>query len=139
MEGIALLLYCLKATCESWNGQSENGIRRMMGMLGIRVGTQGIKVGMQGIRVGMLGIGRMRGIRVRIWGMGVGILGIRLGMRGIRPGMRGMGVGMWAIGVGMRGIEWNRNRKKTKKKLIKSNFLFFLKLKKNESRIVIKC
>ena len=49
-----------------------------------------------------------------------------MGTREIRVGMEGMG-------VGMRGIEWNRNRKKNeKKKFIKSNFLFFLKLKQKQ-------
>ena len=62
-----------------------------------------------------------------------------MGTREIRVGTRGIRVGMEGMGVGMRGIEWNRNRKKkTKKKFIKSNFLYFLKLKKNETRIVIK-
>ena len=79
-----------------------------------------------------MGVG-MRGIKVGIRGIRVGMAGIRVGMRGIRVGMREIGVEMWVI-------EWNRNRKKRKKKFIKSNFLFSLKLKKkNEIRIVIKC
>ena len=49
--------------CKIRNGESENGMRRMMGMQGIRVEMQGIMVGMQGIRMGM-------------WGMGVGIWGM---------------------------------------------------------------
>ena len=43
----------LLAICRSWNGESGNGMRRMMRTRGIRVGTQAIKVGMWGIRVGM--------------------------------------------------------------------------------------
>ena len=50
------------AICKSWNGESWNGMRGMMGM-------QGIKVGMQRIRVGMMEI---RGIRVGMRGIGVG-------------------------------------------------------------------
>ena len=108
-----------------------------MGTRGIRVGTREIKAGMQGIRVGMrrmgvetLGMWGMRGIRVEMWGIREGMRGIRVRVRGIRVGMRGLGVGIRGIRVGMREIEWNTNRKKTKKKVYKLQFSFFLKLKK---------
>ena len=44
------------AVCKSWNGESGNGMKGMMGTRGIRVGTWGIRVGSQGIRVGTWGI-----------------------------------------------------------------------------------
>ena len=65
----------LLAICRSRNGESGNGMRRMMGTRGIRVKTRGIRVGTQGIKVGMWGI------RVGMRGMVVGMLemwGIRL-------------------------------------------------------------
>ena len=62
---------------------------------------------------------RMRGMRE----MGVGMQGIRVGLQGIWVGMRGIRVGMQGIEVGMRGI----------RKFIKSNSLFFLKLKKKQN------
>ena len=77
-------------------------------------------------------------------GMGVGMGGIRVGMRRIGVGMRRIGVGMRGIRVGMRGIgvgmrEWNGIEiEKNEEIFVKSKFLFFLKLKKNEIRIVIK-
>ena len=71
MEGIALLLYCLKAICKSWNEESGNGMRGMMRMRGIRLGTRVIRVRTRGIKM------RMQGIRVGMRGMGVGMLGMR--------------------------------------------------------------
>ena len=56
------------AICKSQNGESENGMRGMMVMWRISVGTRGIRVGTQGIKV------RMQGIGVGAQGMGVGIL-----------------------------------------------------------------
>ena len=56
------------AICKSQNGESENGMRGMMVMWRISVGTRGIWVGTQGIKV------RMQGIGVGTQGMGVGIL-----------------------------------------------------------------
>ena len=51
------------AICKSWNGESRNGMKEMMGMpesmvqmrgmRGIRVDMRGIGVAMRGIRVGM--------------------------------------------------------------------------------------
>ena len=41
------------AICKSRNGKSENGMRGIVGIREIRVGTQGIKEGMRGIRVEM--------------------------------------------------------------------------------------
>ena len=73
---------------------------------------------------GMLGIRRIRGIRVGMQGIRVEMGRIRMGMQGIR--------------VGMQGIEWNGNRKKTKKKVYKIQFSFFPEIEKNEIRIVIK-
>ena len=35
----------LRAICKSWNVESGNGMRQIMGMHGIRVGMQGIGVG----------------------------------------------------------------------------------------------
>ena len=52
-------------------------------------------------------------------------------MRGIGVEMLGVGVGMRGIGVGMLAVKLNTNRKKTIW-FIKSNFLFFLKLKKKK-------
>ena len=57
------------AICKSRNEESENGMRGMIGIRGIRVG--------------------MRRIRVGMWEM----RGIRMGMQGIMVGMRGIGVG----------------------------------------------
>ena len=45
------------AISKGWNEESENGIRRMMGMLVIRAGMWGIGVEMQGIGVGNAGYG----------------------------------------------------------------------------------
>ena len=42
-------MHFILAICKSWNGESGNDFRGMMGMQGIRVGIQG----MRGIRVGM--------------------------------------------------------------------------------------
>ena len=53
------------AICKNRNGKSKNGMRGIVGIRRIRMGTQGIKEGMRGIRVGMrrMGLG-MWGIRV---------------------------------------------------------------------------
>ena len=49
---------------KSWNGESGNGMRGMMGTRVIRVGTRGIRLGTRGIRVGTRGIRvGMRGIQ----------------------------------------------------------------------------
>ena len=44
------------AICKNRNGESGNGMRRMMRMQGIRAVMRGIMVGMRGIRVGIQGI-----------------------------------------------------------------------------------
>ena len=57
--------------CKSWNRESGNRIRGVMGTRGIRMGTRGIKVEMQVIRVGMRGmVVRMLGIREKGWECG---------------------------------------------------------------------
>ena len=48
---------------KSWNGESANGMRGMMGTRVIRVGTQRIRLGTRGIRV------ETRGIRVGMRGI----------------------------------------------------------------------
>ena len=55
-------------------------------------------------------------------------------MGGIRVGMRGIGVEMREIGVGMRGTEWNRNRKKSEKKVYKIQFSFFPEIEKKKKK-----
>ena len=108
---------------------------------GIRIGTREIRVGMRGTRVecGESGFG-MRGIRVGMGGIRVGMRGTRVecgesgfGMREIRVGMGGIRVGMRGIGVGMPGTEWNRNRKKSEKKVYKIQFSFFPEIEKNKT------
>ena len=64
-----------------------------------------------------------RRIRVRTQGIRVGTREIKVGMRGIRLGMR-------IIGVVMLGVEWNRNRKKRRKKNYKIQFSFFPEIEK---------
>ena len=54
-------------------------------------------------------------------------------MGGIRVGMRGIGVEMREIGVGMPGTEWNRNRKKSEKKVYKIQFSFFPEIEKKKN------
>ena len=44
------------AICISWNGESGNEMRGMMGTQGIKVGMREIRVEMREIRVGMLGM-----------------------------------------------------------------------------------
>ena len=78
----------LMAICKSWNGESGNEMRGMMGTQGIKVAMRKIRVEMREIRVGMLGMPRMRGISVKM-------RGIRVEMRRIRVGMRGIRVEMW--------------------------------------------
>ena len=53
--------------------------------------------------------------------------GIRIGTREIRVGMRG-------IKKGMRGTEWNRNRKKSEKKVYKIQFSFFPEIEKKKKK-----
>ena len=48
--------YKFQAICKSWNGESEKGMRGMMGTQEIRVGTRGIRVGIRRTGVGMLGL-----------------------------------------------------------------------------------
>ena len=68
----------LPAICKSWNRESGNGMKGMMGTREIRVG--------------------MRGINVRTWEIRVGTWETKVGMQGIRVGMRGMGWECWECG-----------------------------------------
>ena len=91
------LLGSTMATCKTRNGESENGMKEMMGRRGIRVRTRRNKVGMREIKVGMWGIGKgMLGMQ--------GMRGIEVGMRRIRVDIRGTRVGMQGIRMRMRGI-----------------------------------
>ena len=71
---------------------------------------------------------------MRTQGIRIGTREIRVGMRGIKKGMRGFGVEMREIGVGMRGTEWNRNRKKSEKKVYKIQFSFFPEIEKKKKK-----
>ena len=132
------------------------------GTRGITVGTRGVMVVTRGITVGMRGIKvRMREIMWECgeWGWecwkygeceesewecgewgenagnGVGNArneSVKAGNQGGNAGNRGGDAGNQG---GLRGIEWNRNRKKTKKKFMKSNFLFFLNWNKNFTQV----
>ena len=86
------LLGFTMAICKTRNGESENGMKEMMGRRGIRVRTRRIKVGMWGIGKGMLGMQGMRGIEVGMRRIRVDIRGTRVGMQGIRMRMRGIRV-----------------------------------------------
>ena len=61
-----LTVYSYWAIYKRQNGESGNGMKGMMGTLGIRVEAQGIRVGMRGIMVGMrkIRVVGMRRIRV---------------------------------------------------------------------------
>ena len=48
-------------------------------------------------------------------------------------GRRGIGVEMREIGGGRPGTEWNRNRKKSEKKVYKIQFSFFPEIEKNKT------
>ena len=86
------LLGSTMAICKTRNGESENGMKEMMGRRGIRVRTRRNKVGMWGIGKGMLGMQGMRGIEVGMRRIRVDIRGTRVGMQGIRMRMRGIRV-----------------------------------------------
>ena len=48
---------------------------------------------------------------------------------------QGIRIGTREIRVGMRGTEWNRNRKKSEKKVYKIQFSFFPEIEKKKTKL----